>query len=250
MKIIILGSGTGSPSLKRRPPGIFLELNSRLCLMDSGPGILWQILKLNVTYKDLDCLFYTHLHLDHIGEFATILFASKIPPDVRLKSLTVYGPAGLASYYERIKILYRQTIEPSTYQLDILEISDSNFKIGEFELITKTLKHHGGGMGYRIRCPDNKVFVYSGDTDYCPEIVELAQNADILILECSAPNEYKMEGHLTPSFAGRIAEESGAKELILTHMYPICERFNILDMCRKEYRGKVALAEDFMMLKL
>ncbi len=250
MKIIILGSGTGSPSLKRRPPGIFLDLNGRLCLMDSGPGILWQVLKLNITYRDLDFLFYTHLHLDHVGEFATILFASKIPPDARLKPLSVYGPSGLASYYEIIKILYQQTIEPSTYQLDILEIPDSNFKIGGFEIITKTLRHHGGGIGYRIICPDNRIFVYSGDTDYCPEIVELALNADILILECSAPDEYKMGGHLTPSFAGRIAEESKAKELLLTHMYPICERFNILDMCRKEYRGKVNLAEDFMELEL
>ena len=55
---------------------------------------------------------------------------------------------------------------------------------------------------------NGKSIVYSGDTDYCPELIELADNCDLLILECSFPDDMKVEGHLTPSEAGKIAAET------------------------------------------
>jgi ribonuclease BN (tRNA processing enzyme) len=58
----------------------------------------------------------------------------------------------------------------------------------------------------------------------------------------------KVEGHLTPSLAGRIAAEAGAKKLLLTHFYPECESADIEAQCRKTYDGPLILARDLMVV--
>ncbi len=56
-----------------------------------------------------------------------------------------------------------------------------------------------------------------------------------LLLECSCPEGHKVAGHLTPSLAGRIARESGCKSLVLTHIYPECDRHDLMTPLRQEY---------------
>jgi ribonuclease BN (tRNA processing enzyme) len=95
-----------------------------------------------------------------------------------------------------------------------------------------------------------KSIVYSGDTDYCNSLVELASESDLLIVECSFPDEFKVDGHLTPSFAGRVAKESGAKRLLLTHLYPICDQYDIRSQAQRTYQGEIIVAEDLMKIEV
>jgi ribonuclease BN (tRNA processing enzyme) len=75
--LIILGSGTGVPSLKRCSPGMVLISGDSKALIDSGPGILRRMLEVGITYQDIDLLLYTHIHPDHVSELVPILFACK-----------------------------------------------------------------------------------------------------------------------------------------------------------------------------
>ena len=85
---------------------------------------------------------------------------------------------------------------------------------------------------------------------YCKNVVELGRDADILILECSMLDKKKVDGHLTPSLCGRIADESNCKKLVLTHFYPSCDKIDAVSVCKKYYRGKIIIAEDLMRLKI
>ena len=40
---------------------------------------------------------------------------------------------------------------------------------------------------------------YSGDTDYCENIDDLARDVDVLLLECSYPEHIKVDAILTAS---------------------------------------------------
>jgi ribonuclease BN (tRNA processing enzyme) len=73
---------------------------------------------------------------------------------------------------------------------------------------------------------------------------------DLLVLECSFPDGKKAEGHLTPSLAGRIGLESRCRKLLLTHFYPVCDQFDLLNQCRQVYPGPVIFAEDLMRIKI
>jgi ribonuclease BN (tRNA processing enzyme) len=108
------------------------------------------------------------------------------------------------------------------------------------------MAHISGSVGYRIEFKDGKSIAISGDTDYCQNIIDLGFEADLLVLESSFPDEKKVEGHLTPSLAGRIALESGCKKLLLTHLYPMCDQYDILNQCKQVYPGQVILGEDLM----
>ena len=111
------------------------------------------------------------------------------------------------------------------------------------------MKHSSQSIGYRLTV-SGKTIVYSGDTGYCPEIVGLAKKSDILILECSFPDDRKMEGHLTPKLAGRIASEAGSKTLVLTHMYPLFKNIDITSICSEKFDGEVIVSHDMMQLTL
>ncbi len=250
MVITLLGTGTGVPSQYKNPPCIAVNLSGKNAIFDSGPGTLKNLLKLGVDCLNLDFIFYSHLHLDHVSDLAAILFAARIPPSLRDKELTVYGPRGLIEYYNKLKDLYKETVCPDRYKLNLEEIENKKIEVAGYKISTRTLNHHGGGMGYRLVTPSNKIMVYSGDTDLCDELMELSSQADILILECSTPDEMKMKGHLTPTGAGKVARQSNAKKLVLVHMYPVCERYDLIGSCRKEFNGKIVVGEDLMRFEL
>lgn len=250
MIITLIGTGTGTPSLRRNPACILFRMGDRTAVFDSGPGSLKGLLGAGAGYLNIDIVFYTHLHLDHISDFSAILFAAKIPPEVRRKALAIYGPAGLKRYYRQIKALYGDTIRPDSYKLSMEEIEGRDIVVEGFKISAMRLEHHGGGMGYRITTPEGKVAVYTGDTDYCPAAASLAKDADILMAECSFPDEMKMKGHLTPSSAARLAREAGAKKLILVHMYPVCDNYDLVSACKAVFDGEVARGEDMMEFEL
>lgn len=249
MEVIILGSGSGIPSLKRGAPGLAIRIGREILLFDSGPGTLTRLLKVGIDYRKLDYIFYTHFHPDHIAELVPFLFACKYHSAPRTKPLVILGPKGIGNLYFSLLEVYGEWITPVKYSVEIKELDNNPYKGRGWAVSMKHLKHTDPAIGYRLEAK-GKSMVYSGDTDYCHEIVDLAKNSDLFILECSFPERYRIHGHLTPKLAGRIARESGCRRLVLTHLYPICDRYNILSECRKEYKGKLTIARDLLRIVL
>jgi len=103
-------------------------------------------------------------------------------------------------------------------ELDTGALEERSYE--NFRISTQPVKHTPHSLAYRVDTPQGRSFVYSGDTGFCDEVIHLARDTDLLILECSSPVGQELEGHLTPSLAGRIARQSGAKKLVLLHFYP------------------------------
>jgi ribonuclease BN (tRNA processing enzyme) len=245
-ELIVIGTGTGSPSLRRGAPGLLVISDGTRLLIDSGSGTLGRMLEVGVTYQDPDLLLYTHIHPDHVSDLVPIIFASKYADHPREKELLCIGGPGFRSYFEKLKNLYGSWIEPKSYPLTIKEISQEAFVYRDLRILSSPMAHISESVGYRIEFKDGKSMAISGDTDYCQNIIDLAFEVDLLVLECSFPDGRKVEGHLTPSLAGRIALESGCKKLLLTHLYPICDQIDILNQCRQVYPGEIILGEDLM----
>ena len=112
------------------------------------------------------------------------------------------------------------------------------------------MDHQPESVAYRVESDDGKSVVISGDTDYCPDLVELARDVDVLVIESALPDEMKAKGHLTPSLAGRIGREANCKKMVLTHLYPVCDTIDIAQQCKKEYQGELLIAEDSMEISI
>ncbi len=117
-------------------------------------------------------------------------------------------------------------------------------------MISNPVKHTPQSLAYRVELPWGKSFVYSGDTGFCSQIVDLAQGTDLLILDCSFPDGDEVEGHLTPFQAGRIASLAGVNKLLLIHFYPEVLATDMAKQCRTAYAGELILARDLLHLRL
>ncbi len=249
-ELIVLGSGTGIPSLRRASPGLWVISDGVKMLIDSGPGTLRKMLEAGLTYQDINMILYTHTHPDHVADLVAILFASKYSEFPRKKDLLCVGGPGFRSYFDNLKNLYGKWIDPRSYKLTIKEISSKGISCRGLKVVSKPMSHISESVGYRIEFKGGKSITISGDTDYCQDLVDLADQVDLLVLECSFPDKMKVEGHLTPSIAGRIASESRCRKLMLYHLYPLCDQYDVLQQCKKVYPGEVLLAEDLMRLEI
>lgn len=250
MRIVILGSGTGVPSLRRSSSSLLLLIADRVLLFDLGLGTIKRLLEAGFTISQVTHLFFTHFHPDHTGEFVSFLFATKYPPTYsRRTPFKVIAARGVRKFYERLREAYGEWIELDPELLDFIEVdpwewdqfSDEFFTVDTFPML-----HSESSIGYRVTEFNGTSAAITGDTDMCENAISLAKNVDVLICESALPDALKVEGHLTPSQAGSIATQSGARRLVLTHFYPECDAVDVEAECRKTYQGPLVLAQDLM----
>ncbi|MGA1824829.1 MAG: MBL fold metallo-hydrolase [bacterium] len=248
MELIILGSGTCVPSLKRGGPGLLIKIEGDLLLFDMGLGTLHTMLRLNINHRDIDTLYLSHFHPDHITELIPFLFACNWGGIPREKPLDIVGGKGVKAFVEKLNMANNNYLEPKNYIVTFFESPDCPEK--HYSITTKPMKHKEESIGFRIEDKKGKSIVYSGDTDYCDEIIELACGCDVLVLESSFPDELKTEGHLTPALASKIAMLSHCKKLILTHLYPECDRIDIKQQAHRYYKSDIIIGHDCMRFEI
>lgn len=253
-RITILGSGTCVPSLTRNPCSFLLQTGGQFLLFDCGPGVMRRLLETGVTIFDISHIFLSHFHPDHTGELASFLFALKYsPPAHRQQPMTLVAGKGFKVFFERLKGVYGDWIVLPSESFMVVELDTHQPDHRAFEGFTATsmpVAHAPESIAYRIVDADGKCVVYSGDSDVCNELTAIAADADLMICESAFPDGQKVDGHLTPSLAGKIAQQAGVKQLILTHFYPACESTDVEKQCRSTYNGKVLAAKDLMTVTL
>ena len=252
--LTVRGSGTCVPSLKRRSCSVLIKTGHHYLLFDAGAGTIRRLLEADITIFDISFIFFSHFHPDHTGELVPFLFASKYPENnSRQDPLTIIAAKGFSDFYHGLRSVYGQWIELEPGIIHIVELDNHAHdmrKYTGFDVESLPVNHRDESIAYRLTCKDRTSIVYSGDTDYSENLISLAENADLLICESALPDKLKVDGHLTPSLAGRIASQANVGTLMLTHFYPECDQVDIEAECRITYSGPLILAKDLMKIKL
>jgi len=250
MELTIVGSGTAALEARRGPSGYVLKTGAQYNLLDGGTGTLLKCLQAGVSYKEIDRLFYTHLHPDHTIDLVPFLFATKHTPGyTRTRKLEIFGPVGFHAFLDKFVDVFGSGMLDVAYEIEIKELDETELTLASFKVESRLMQHSQNAIGYRFEM-DGRVFAYSGDTDVCAGVLELAKNADVLLLECSFPDGEKVTGHLTPSEAGRIAAMAEVKRLILTHIYPPVQAERIMTGVEEQFSGSVEIARDLMHVQI
>ena len=246
MKLTILGSGTCVPSKRRAPSGYLLESGKEIILLDGGSGTLRQIATAGINYRSIATLMYTHFHVDHTAELLPLLFARKHDPaPIKSEKLSIYGPEGMLEYILRLDQFAGSWVYNNNDSITVKELkANEEIILGDCTVSCHSTYHQSNSIGYRFVADNGKIFSYTGDTDAGDRLLPLLQNADIALAECSFPDNSKITGHLTPSELARIAQSARVKKLLLTHLYPVMDSVEPIQIIQSLFNGNVEITED------
>lgn len=248
MRLTVLGSGTAVPVPDRFPAGYLVESGGSKLMVDCGPGTLRRLAQSGVSPTELDAVLLTHYHTDHCADLAALLFALRSPQLAKTRPLRIYGAPGLRRLLARLTEAW-PWLEPKGYQLELVEWRPGTQQVAGFEVTSIPIRHTAQSLGYRLRT-DAGVVALSGDADTCEELVDLARDADIFVCDAAAPDDAKIDGHLTPGLAADYARRGSAKRLLLTHFYPECDGVDLVAQARARFDGEVLAAVDLMRVAL
>ena len=239
LRVVILGSGTPRLDIDRFSQSILVEAGDEKLLFDTGRGTAVRLSQMNVNLSSINNIFFTHLHSDHIVGFPDVLMTGWVYQ--REKILNIFGPSGTKKFVENIKNAFNEDIKirlekPEKLKMSglktiVKEISDGLvYKSKNVEVHAINVDHGGGvehAYGYKINYKDKSVII-SGDTNYSEELVNMANDVDILIHEiAAAPSSLinkseKVRGimnyHTTPEELIKIINQTKAKFTVLNHV--------------------------------
>jgi ribonuclease Z len=278
MRVISLG--TGSPNFRRSQASAawLVELgNGEKFLFDVGTGSLANLGALEIPYSDLDKVFISHLHVDHIGDLDSLFIGGWVSN--RVGPLRVWGPSGLqpetGTKYavDRMREMYtwdlngrRGRMPSAGGQVEVTEFDYSKSEV-IYERNGVTIKAWpavhtiDGAVSYSLEYMGKK-FVYSGDTVPNKWFLKEAGEADLLIHECYFTvqqlidlKKYDPERarivstvvHTPPSSCGKIFSRLQPRMAISFHNF-IDHNVapGILEGIRETYNGPLTLADDLL----
>ena len=150
--VTFIGTGCGVPSKKRGPASLLINVGNTLLWFDTGSGSLRRLIEAGGSYQDIDYIVYTHFHLDHTGDLASFLFASKYPLAPRQKDLNIIGPYGILELYNNLLELYGEQISELPYNVNIVEVGVQKFEPLHDKWSLKVIKtlHTPESQGYKL----------------------------------------------------------------------------------------------------
>lgn len=237
------------PMQGHSPAGLIIKADRQTLLFDIGPGTLSRLALTNIPYNQIDHLLLTHLHPDHTLDLATLLLIFNYAPNAeRKKSFPITGCGCTEEFLKRLYQLYPELV-PNNFELQIHTVYREEFSIGNLNIRCAPTAHTPESVAYRVS-DGNYSIVYSGDASPRGELVQLAEQADLLISECSYPSGWETEDHLNADTVGEIARLAGVKSLVLTHCYPPALAVDLLSQVRRHFEGEVQLAVDGLHLSV
>jgi ribonuclease BN (tRNA processing enzyme) len=233
MRVTIVGSGTAAPEPDRACSGYFVEHDDTRLLLDCGPGVVHHLARFELPWQRLDHVFITHFHNDHTGDLPMLLFARKWgggPP--RSEPLHLWGPRGLRERLRAMAAAFGDHVVDPGFPLVIRELAPGDeVAVGGVGVRAAKTVHTDESLCYRLETPGAS-FGYTGDTGPSDAVAAFMAGVDLLLSECSVPDDVEMDTHLTPRGLAALAGAAAPGRLLVTHVYPQLDRQDVLGRIR------------------
>lgn len=214
-------------------------------LIDCGASSLIAMKKMGIDRNAIDAILITHFHADHFGGLPFFMLDAQFTSR-RTRPLILIGPPGLAIWYRRVM----ETSFPGSsgvapkfdFQLreirpgEMLDVGSS--RVRAFQAL------HGPPdapcLAYRVEVEGRSV-AYTGDTEWTPELIGAARDADLFIAEAYFRDK-RVPTHLSLDTIEAHLAELRPRRLVLTHMSD--------DMLGHPDRRDYESAEDGLVLEI
>jgi len=261
MRAVIIGSGASWPDSARASPSQVIVVGNEPLLFDCGPGTGMNLMKADINPATISRMFLTHLHMDHCLEFPSIVFGGYLMD--RKDEVHLHGPVGTMDFYQTLF----EKVYPSAPEI-VRRMRPDGWNVASFEVtggvvcetesyrvVSAPVEHEIPTMAYRIETDEGTV-VISGDTRPSKSLIELAKGADLLIHECSFPDDMvelaRRTNHSAASEVGEVASQARVKKLVLTQLFPIWKggEQEMVRSVSNKFGGQVIASHDLLEIKL
>lgn len=261
MKLTILGSGTSVPHPRRASAAHWLQTSAGSILLDVSADAAHRMAQEHLDWTNLDAIWVSHFHLDHLGGLPTFLFGTKWAPQTqsRTKPLRIFGPAGLKRIMKTIAESNNYPLFDQPFPLEIAEIVEGQTS-REFEMLpgviasTFSTPHTDESLALKLKeglnDDDSKSFVYTSDTGFSENLVPFARGVDLLLMECSFRRNKPVQKHLELADAMQLAEQCNPGRVVLTHLYPEWDGVDLEAEARALWSGETIAAFDGLQLEI
>lgn len=190
-------------------------------LFDASPVALPHLKQCGVPPEDIDAVFISHFHADHFFglPFLLLEYAHETP---REQDLTIIGPPGIEERLRSVvqagypHLLEREAGYPQVY----VELRDElEGEVAGLKYLARAVTHVDDFdcFGFRVELAGRTV-AYSGDSMICDPLLELADGADVFVVECSCWGA-TCGPHMGPNELRELRQRLGPKpRFILTHL--------------------------------
>jgi ribonuclease Z len=274
IKVTLLGTGCPPAVMNRFGPSTLVEAGPQKFLFDAGRGAMQRLVQLGVRWQDVQGVFLTHLHSDHVVGFPDLWLTGWLIVPGRNVPLPVWGPTGTGQMMSHLEQAYEYDIrvrvanDRASREGAMLRPRDigegliwegSGVKVTAFEVDHAPVKP---ALGYRIDYAGRSV-VLSGDTRLSENLIRHAQGVDLLVHEVFVPETLQRAGvpperakniidyHLTPEQAGEVFARTKPKLAVYSHIcMPTALEQDLLPPTRRTYAGPLELGEDLMVIEV
>jgi ribonuclease BN (tRNA processing enzyme) len=248
MELTVLGSWGTWPPAGGACCGYLLSHDGFHMWLDAGTGTFANLQE-HIAIEDMGAIVISHGHPDHFVDMLPCFYARHYgelgPP-----GLPFYSPKGFVDLASLLVSEDGSDVMRKAYAFNTLHPRDE-FDVGPFHVKAFRMTHVGvEALGYRIDA-DGVVLGYTGDTGPSPEVVEMAQGADVFLAEATYQDAMTLRPfHMSATQAGEHATLAGAGKLVLTHLMPGAD----MDVSREEaassFEGEVDVAIEGMKIRI
>ena len=258
--------------MNRFGPSTLVEAGGQKFVFDAGRGALQRLTQLGVRWQDVQGVFLTHLHSDHVVGFPDLWLTGWLLGPGRRVPLQVWGPTGTSSMMAHLEQAYQADI---TDRLTNDGVSPDGAKLVAHEITEGVVYDNGGvkvtafevdhahmkpAFGYRIDHAGRSV-VLSGDTRVSENLIRHAQGVDLLVHEVFVASTLERAGvpparakniiayHLSPEQAGEVFTRARPRLAVYSHIcLPTATEQDVVAPTRTTYAGPLELGEDLMVI--
>ena len=265
LKVVLLGTGGPTPRIERFGPSTLVEAGGRHFLFDCGRGAAQRLFQLGIL-REVNALFLTHLHSDHIVGIPDFWlsgwFAGRNTP------LQIWGPAGTQDMIAHLQKAYAFDIQTRTGAPE--HLPSSGVAVAAKDIAEGTIYNDGGvtikafnvdhgpvkpALGYRLDYAGHSV-VISGDTRPSDNLVRFAKGTDVLIHNAVVLREREqisLRARSTVQLLATAQEAGSVFDLVKPRM-AVYSHYNTADdlvaQTRQTYSGPLEVGEDLMAVEI
>jgi ribonuclease BN (tRNA processing enzyme) len=252
MNLVVLGSGTSVPHPLRASSAHWLETRRGTILLDASAAAVHRMAQEKLDWVNLDAIWISHFHLDHVGGLAPLLFGTKHAPQTkgRRKPLLIYGGRGLKRLVRAFDEANGYGLLKQPFPVEVREVAPR----AEFELLpglrarTFSTPHTRESLALHLTDEDGASLVYTSDTGHTDSLARFGEGVDLFLMECSFRRDKPLATHLELADAMRLARRARPRRVLLAHLYPEWDGVDIAAEAKKLWPGETIAARDGLRL--